>query len=47
MTSVRPKRSGWATFGIVVAVLLAVAGLAFVGLIVLFVVGMGNYGSNK
>ena len=47
MTSVRAKRSGWAVFGFVLALILAVAGLAFVGLIILFVIGMGNYGSNK
>ena len=47
MRSTRAKRSGWATFGIVVAVALAVAGLALVALTVLFVVGMSNYGSNK
>lgn len=33
--------------GITVAVVLAIGGLAAVGVIALFAVGMSNYGSNK
>jgi len=40
-------RSPWRTVGIVVAVLLAVLGLALGAIVVLFVVGMSQYGSNK
>jgi hypothetical protein len=44
---IRPARSGWAVFGIVLAVVLALAGLMVVGVVVLFFVGMSHYGSNK
>ncbi|WP_377266829.1 hypothetical protein [Peterkaempfera sp. SMS 1(5)a] len=44
---VRPARSGWAVFGIVLAVVSALAGLAVVGAVVLLFVGMSHYGSNK
>jgi hypothetical protein len=43
----KPARSGWAVFGIVLAVVLALAGLVVVGAVVLFFVGMSHYGSNK
>lgn len=37
----------WRTVGIVLAVLTAVAGLAVVGFVILFVVAMNSLGSNK
>lgn len=37
----------WGVVGIVVAVLLGVAGLVVIGAIVLFFVGLSRYGSNK
>ena len=37
----------WRVFGIVLVVVIAVGGLAFVAAAVLFVVAMGSYGSNK
>jgi hypothetical protein len=40
-------RSVWTVIGITLAVLLAIGGLAVVGTMVLFVVGMSHYGSNK
>jgi len=46
----RPGRSGrtvWSVLGIAVAVVLVIGGLAFAGAIVVFVVGMSHYGSNK
>ncbi len=42
-----PPRSAWAVFGIVVAVVMMIAGLAVIGALVLFFVGMSHYGSNK
>ncbi len=47
-----PRHTGagnsvWRTVGIVLAVLVALGGLAVVGFIVLFVVAMNSYGSNK
>ncbi|WP_157876066.1 hypothetical protein [Peterkaempfera griseoplana] len=44
---VRSAPSGWAVFGIVLAVVFALAGLALVGVLVLVFVGLNNYGSNK
>lgn len=38
---------GWRIFGIVLAVVVAIVGLAFVAAAVLFVVAMNSYGSNK
>ncbi|MFJ4844368.1 MULTISPECIES: hypothetical protein [unclassified Streptomyces] len=43
----RPRRSPWATAGIVLAVVLTVAGLAVLGLFVLASVALSNWGSNK
>lgn len=44
-------RNSWATVGNVIGVLLAavlvIGGLAVVGFVVLFYVGMSHYGSNK
>ncbi|MFG1811333.1 hypothetical protein [Streptomyces sp. NPDC049040] len=42
-----PQRSVWSVLGIVLAVLLAVAGLVVVGTVVLLFVAMSNFGSNK
>jgi hypothetical protein len=42
-----PPPSAWRTVGIVVLAILAVCGLVFVGLIVLFVIALNNMGSNK
>lgn len=41
------ERSIWTVIGITLAVLLTIGGLAVVGTMVLFVVGMSHYGSNK
>ena len=38
---------GWKIFGTVIAVVLAVGGLAAVAVIVLFVLAMNSWGSNK
>jgi hypothetical protein len=43
----RPQRPVWAIIGIILAVVLAIGGLAIVGLMVVVVVGMSHYGSNK
>jgi hypothetical protein len=37
----------WQVAGIVFAVLVAVAGLAIVAVVVLFMIAMANWGSNK
>jgi hypothetical protein len=45
-----PGRSGrtvWSALGIVVAVVLVTGGLAFAAAIVVLVVGISHYGSNK
>lgn len=39
--------SAWTAFGIVVAVLMALAGLSVLGVAVVFWIGMSNYGNNK
>jgi hypothetical protein len=43
----RTWRRTWRTLGIVVAVLAACTGLAVVGYVVLLMVAMSSYGSNK
>jgi hypothetical protein len=43
----RPARSALQILGIVLAVALAVAGLVAITLLVLFVIAMSQYGSNK
>jgi hypothetical protein len=45
--SPRRQRSAWSALGLAVAVILVIGGLAAVGAIVVFCVGMSNYGSNK
>jgi hypothetical protein len=40
-------RSVWAIIGIILAVVLVIGGLALVGVMVLFFVGLSHYGSNK
>jgi hypothetical protein len=40
-------RSVWAIIGIVLAVVLVIGGLAFIGVMVLLFVGLSHYGSNK
>jgi hypothetical protein len=40
-------RSAVRTIGIVVAVILGILGLIFVGLIILFFIALSNYGSQK
>ena len=54
MTSPREPRGrttgagrGWKIFGTVLAVVLAVGGLAAIALVVLFVLAMNSWGSNK
>jgi len=42
-----PLRSIWAVIGIVLAVVLVIGGLAFVGAMVLAVAGMNHWASNK
>ncbi len=42
-----PWRTALTTVGIVLAVVVAVGGLAIVGAAVFFIVAMNNYGSNK
>jgi hypothetical protein len=45
-----PVRSGhsvWTYLGIILAVVLVVGGLAFVGLVALYIVALSNFGSNK
>jgi hypothetical protein len=44
---VRRQRSAWGVAGVVLAVVLVIGGLALVGAIVVFAVGMSHYGSNK
>lgn len=45
----RPNSAGrgWKIFGTVVAVVLAVGGLAAIAVVVLFVLAMNSWGSNK
>ncbi|KUL46063.1 hypothetical protein ADL22_11160 [Streptomyces sp. NRRL F-4489] len=43
----RARRSGWAIFGIVLAVVLALCGLLAVGFAVFLVVGLNNWASTK
>ena len=43
----RPQRSVWAVIGIALMVILALGGLAIVGLAVVVVVGLSHYGTNK
>jgi hypothetical protein len=43
----RSSRTIWSVLGIVVAAILVIGGLAFAGVIVVLVVGMSHYGSNK
>ncbi|MFF3563302.1 hypothetical protein ACFYXS_24965 [Streptomyces sp. NPDC002574] len=43
----RARRSPWAVVGIVLAVVLGIAGLAVVAAFVLFSVALSNWGSNK
>jgi hypothetical protein len=40
-------RYAWVTLAVIVAVLFAIGGLVIVGMLVIFVVGMSHYGSNK
>ncbi|MFD3456573.1 hypothetical protein ACFWVC_30925 [Streptomyces sp. NPDC058691] len=43
----RTRRSPWAVVGVVLAVVLAIAGLVVVAGLVLFSVALSNWGSNK
>ena len=43
----RSSRTVWSVLGIAVAVVCVIGGLALVGAIVVSVVGMSHYGSNK
>ncbi len=43
----RPRRSPWAIAGLVVGITLAVLGVAVVGLLVVFLIGLSQWGSNK
>jgi len=43
----RRRRYVWMVIGITLAVLLTIAGLAVVGGVVLFYIGLSHYGSNK
>ena len=43
----RPAKSGWSTVAIVVAVVVAVAGLVILALAVAFFVSISQLGSNK
>jgi hypothetical protein len=45
--SVARPRQWWEIAGIVLVVLIAIAGLAILAFIVLFMVAMANFGSNK
>jgi hypothetical protein len=47
MTRPVRRRSWWHVAGVVLAVVLAIAGLVAIGLLVLVVVAMNNVGSNK
>ncbi len=40
-------RSLWSIFGLVLAIVFAIAGLALVGAFVFFMIAMSNFGSNK
>ncbi len=42
-----PSRSVWRTVGIVVLLLLAICGLVYLGLILLFLLAINSMGSNK
>jgi hypothetical protein len=44
---VRAGRSGWGYIGIILAVLLAISGLVFIGVMVLVIVGLNQWGNNK
>jgi hypothetical protein len=41
------ERSIWTVIGITLAVLMTIGGLAVIGTMVLLVIGMSHYGSNK
>lgn len=41
------SRNGWRTFGIVVAVIVALLGVAALAVVVLFVIAINSWGSNK
>jgi hypothetical protein len=43
----RRSRSGWRTFGLVLAVIVAIAGLALLAVILFFYAAFNDYGSNK
>jgi hypothetical protein len=43
----RPRRRQWSVVGIVLAVLLGIAGLAVLAFAVVFIVGLNQWGSNK
>ena len=43
----RPPKSGWQIAGIVLAVIVAIGGLAILALVVAFFVAMSQFGSNK
>jgi hypothetical protein len=43
----RRRRSGIEIFGMVAAVVLTIGGLVVIGAIVIFFVGLSQYGSNK
>jgi hypothetical protein len=45
--ALRRYRYVWVTLAVIVAVLFAIGGLVIVGMLVIFVVGMSHYGSNK
>jgi uncharacterized membrane protein len=47
MTRPVRRRSGWQVAGLVLVVVLAVAGLVAIGLLILFVIALNNMGSNK
>lgn len=41
------SHNGWRTFGIVVAVIVALLGVAALAVVVLFVIAINSWGSNK
>ncbi|HEY2509136.1 MAG TPA: hypothetical protein VGI58_21675 [Streptosporangiaceae bacterium] len=43
----RPAHSAWHIVGIVIAVILAIGGLALIGVIIVFVLMLNSFGSNK
>jgi len=43
----RPGSSLWTVIGVTLAVLMSIAGLVVVGVMVLLLVGLSHYGSNK